>query len=294
MDTSQQILLCCDLDRTIIPNGYQPESAPARPAFRELAQHPDIYLAYVSGRDRKLVLDAIEEFFLPMPSYVIGDVGTTMYRVNNGNWRSFPDWSREIGRDWRGLEWEKLSELFVDVEQIRLQEPEKQSRYKLSFYTDRHADRRHLIKCVHRVLAQKGIRANVIWSVDEVDDAGLLDILPARASKLQAVQFLMRTEQFAENRTVFAGDSGNDLDVLTSGMQSILVKNAADEVRRQAVAELSVKHVTARLYLPKGNFSGMNGNYAAGVLEGLAHFFPETSDLIAAAVERSRHDLGDW
>jgi hypothetical protein len=31
------------------------------------------------------------------------------------------------------------------------------------------------------------------------------------------------------------------------------------------------------LYLAMGSFFDMNGNYAAGVLEGLAHFFPETA-----------------
>jgi hypothetical protein len=30
----------------------------------------------------------------------------------------------------------------------------------------------------------------------------------------------------------------------------------------------------------------MNGNYAAGVMEGLAHFIPETRALIAKAVEK--------
>jgi len=41
-----------------------------------------------------------------------------------------------------------------------------------------------------------------------------------------------------------------------------------------------------RLYLPKGNFWDMNGNYAAGVIEGLVHFRPETAELIANAVEK--------
>jgi len=30
------------------------------------------------------------------------------------------------------------------------------------------------------------------------------------------------------------------------------------------------------LYIAKGDFLDMNGNYAAGVLEGVAHFLPET------------------
>lgn len=76
---------------------------------------------------------------------------------------------------------------------------------------------------------------------------------------------------------VFAGDSGNDLDVLTSGMQSILVGNAAADVRRTATHRLTEIGRIDRLYLATGDFHGMNGNYAAGVLEGVAHFFPETA-----------------
>ena len=282
----QNILICSDLDRTIIPNGYQEESANARPVFRQLAEHPNIYLAYVSGRDKKLILDAIEEFYLPMPDYAIGDVGTTLYRVINGNWQLSEDWSDEIGQDWRGWGWAKLSESFGDMEEIRLQEPEKQQRYKVSFYTDQNVDYQQLLKKICTVLAKKGVRASIIWSVDETSAIGLLDIIPARANKLHAIQFLMQQERFSEDRMVFAGDSGNDLDVLTSGLQAILVKNAMDEVRKEALETLSGKHMTNRLYLPKGNFYGMNGNYAAGLIEGLVHFVPETRALIAKAGEK--------
>ena len=30
------------------------------------------------------------------------------------------------------------------------------------------------------------------------------------------------------------------------------------------------------LYLAHGGLAGMNGNYSAGILEGVAHFIPET------------------
>jgi sucrose-6-phosphatase len=50
------------------------------------------------------------------------------------------------------------------------------------------------------------------------------------------------------------------------------------------VNKMSDKDMLNRLYLPEGNFWGMNGNYAAGVMEGLVHFIPETRELIAAAV----------
>jgi sucrose-6F-phosphate phosphohydrolase len=279
------ILICSDLDRTLIPNGFQKESAHARPVFRQLAENANIYLAYVSGRDRKLMLDAIAEYYLPEPDYAIGDVGTTLYRIMNGNWQLSDAWSDEIGKDWKGLNLEELAEFFEDMDDMRLQEPEKQSPYKLSFYADQHVDQQRLIKHIRIVLEEKGVPANIIWSVDEISTKGLLDVVPARANKLHAIQFLMQQEQFFGERTVFAGDSGNDLDVLTSGLQAILVKNATENVRKEAIDSLSAKHITKRLYLPKGNFCGMNGNYSAGVLEGLVHFIPETEKLVANAVE---------
>ena len=290
----KNILICSDLDRTIIPNGYQEESANARPVFRRLAEHANIYLVYVSGRDKKLILDAIEEFYLPMPDFAIGDVGTTIYRVINGNWQLLENWSEEIGQDWKGLGREKLLEFFRDIEEIRLQKPEKLSQYKLSFYTDQNVDHRQLIKKISAALAKKSVRASIIWSVDEISGKGLLDIIPARANKLHAIRFLMKRERFPEDRMVFAGDSGNDMDVLTSGLQAILVKNATDAVRKEALEKLSGKHMLNRLYLPKGKFFGMNGNYAAGVLEGLAHFIPETVELIVEAAERSQCDFSNW
>jgi sucrose-6F-phosphate phosphohydrolase len=286
-----KILLCSDLDRTLIPNGYQEESADVRAVFRRLAEHANIYLAYVSGRDRKLILDAIEEFYLPVPDYAIGDVGTTLYRVLDGKWQLSDDWSDEIGKDWKGLNREELEEYFLDMEEIRPQEPEKQKLYKLSFYTNQNIDHQRLINDIRFILTQRQIRANIIWSVDQTGINGLLDIIPARANKLHAIQFLMQQEQFAEDRTVFAGDSGNDLDVLTSGLQAILVKNAMNEVRQEAVETLSGKNLLHRLYFPKGNFWGMNGNYAAGVMEGLVHFIPESGEVIAKAVKKIKSAL---
>jgi len=281
-----KILICSDLDRTIIPNGFQDESIQARPVLRQLAEHPHIYLAYVSGRDKKLIVDAIEEFYLPLPDYAIGDVGTSLYRVSEGGWQLSEDWRHEIAQDWQGTSWVELADLLEDFVDLRLQEPEKQSQYKLSFYTDPKVIHPQLMKNIQLVLAQQGIRARVIGSVDEISANGLVDILPLRADKLRAIEFLMQQEQFSADRTVFAGDSGNDLDVLSSGLQAILVKNASHEVRQEAIERLGRQRLKNCLYLPKGDFFGMNGNYAAGLLEGLVHYIPETGELIARTMAK--------
>jgi Sucrose-6F-phosphate phosphohydrolase len=92
---------------------------------------------------------------------------------------------------------------------------------------------------------------------------------------------MMERKGFSEQITVFAGDSGNDLPVLTSGMQAVLVRNATDEVRCEAVNAVRAKGCEHRLYLAHGGFLGMNGNYSAGVLEGAAHFLPQIRDWLS-------------
>jgi hydroxymethylpyrimidine pyrophosphatase-like HAD family hydrolase len=107
------ILLCSDLDRTLIPNGGEEESAQARPLFACLASHPQLRLAYVSGRDRQLVKAAITDFDLPEPDFVIGDVGTTPYHVDGNQWRLNQRWQGEIGRIWHGRSHDEITALLA-------------------------------------------------------------------------------------------------------------------------------------------------------------------------------------
>jgi len=86
----------------------------------------------------------------------------------------------------------------------------------------------------------------------------------------------MQQKGFTHDQTVFAGDSGNDMPALTSGLQAVLVKNARDKVRDEAVQQVQVAGHDGCLYLAQGGLLGMNGNYSAGVLEGLVHFLPHT------------------
>lgn len=270
------ILLCSDLDRTLLPNGPQPESPQVRTLLRRVAERPDVKLAYVSGRHRELLHEAIDSYQLPEPDYAITDVGTRIYEINGDRWQVWDAWEDEIGPDWGGQRHDELAALLSDLSPLTLQETEKQNTFKLSYYVALDMDRVALLEAISHRLEQAGIHANLIWSVDELEHVGLLDILPASANKLHAIRFLIDTLHIPASRTLFAGDSGNDLAVLTSGMQSVLVANAAQDVRDAALQAVRDNGQPDKLYLAKGSFLGMNGNYAAGVLEGLAHFFPET------------------
>jgi len=277
MSEGLHILLCSDLDRTLLPNGAQPESPLARPLLRRLEQCSNVTLAYVSGRHKALQQEAIQEYQIPVPDYVIGDVGTSLYSISNNQWQLSEAWQQEIAPDWHGKTQTELATLFEDLPELTLQEPEKQNLFKLSYYTPMDIDQQPLLEAMQTRLRTQNVNASLIWSIDEAKHCGLLDVLPKDATKSHAIYFLMKQLGMTETNTIFAGDSGNDLTALTSGLKAILVRNASEAVRAEVQQRVNEAGYPDRLYQAKGGFMGMNGNYAAGVLEGLVHFFPETA-----------------
>ncbi len=272
---NETLLICTDLDRTLLPNGHQLESADARQSFGKLVALPQIKLAYVSGRHQSLVIDAINQYELPKPDFVIADVGTTIYNVENDQWNLWPQWHNDIKKDWQNHEYSTLHNLLSDRSELRLQEIEKQGVLKLSYYVDLNVNKDRLIASIYQRLQEHSIEASVIWSIDEPENVGLLDILPASATKYHAIECLMKHHGFCEDTVLFAGDSGNDLPVLVSPLNSILVANASEEIKLEAAKEASRNKTEKQLYIAQGGYLGMNGNYSAGIIEGVVHFKPQ-------------------
>lgn len=271
------LLICTDLDRTLIPNGPQSESPEAREHFAMLAGHPEVKVAFVTGRHRALVNRAINNYRLPRPDFVIGDVGTTVYQLGpDGDWVRQATWEREIAQDWGGRTRADIRSLLIDLPAIRPQEITKQNDYKLSYYVPLHSDRDRLSARIEDRLRTHGVNARLIWSVDEPAGVGLLDVVPARASKYHAIEALIATYGFSRGDTVFCGDSGNDIEVLASPIPAVLVANCQPQVRELAMRLAQERGYADLLYVARGGFQGMNGNYGAGMLEGIAHYHPHS------------------
>lgn len=271
----KKLLLCTDLDRTLIPNGPQPESKSAREIFNKFTSHDEVTLVYVTGRDKSLIQQAIKNYKLPVPDFVIADVGSTIYQVVNDDWIHLDNWDSEISSDWDSKSNNDLQELLHHFSDIRAQEYFKQNKYKLSYYVPLHMNHVALLDEINFCLKKEGVKASLIWSVDVAASIGLLDILPANANKKHAIEFLMNQFDFNLNQTIFAGDSGNDIAVIESPINSILVANAENDIIKMAIEHAKVNDETNSLYLAKGDFLGLNGNYSAGVLEGVVHYMPD-------------------
>ncbi|MBT8122200.1 MAG: HAD-IIB family hydrolase [Gammaproteobacteria bacterium] len=281
---TQNLLICTDLDRTLIPNGPQPESDNARKYFLALCQRPEVTLVFVTGRHRMLIEQAVVDYCLPVPDYAIANVGTTIYRVGHEHlWQRQTGWDDEIAVDWGNQTHSDIKSILSDVPSLQLQENNKQDTHKLSYYVPLNSDRETLSSIITGRLAEHRVNARLIWSDDEPAGIGLLDVTPHRSSKYHAIKALMRVLDMYETQIVFAGDSGNDLEVIVSDIPSVLVANSQPQIREQSTRRAAESGHSDQLYLAKGGFMGMNGNYAAGILEGIAHYHPETIEWMGLA-----------
>lgn len=275
-----RLLVCTDMDRTVIPNGAQPEDPQAHRSFKAFCANEAVTLVYVTGRHQALVKEAITEYGLPEPDFVITDVGTKIYNVTGHDWQVLESWEAEIDKDWHGKDHTQIKKLLSAISELKLQEPEKQNTHKLSYYLPLHMDHKLVMDRMDDLLNAEGIDASLIWSVDEPENIGLLDVLPRNATKVHAIEFLRDLLGYQLEEMVFAGDSGNDLPVLTSRIHSVLVANASNDVKETAQHIVAHNGYANALYLADQDVLGMNGNYSAGILQGIWHFAPAFRNLI--------------
>jgi hypothetical protein len=111
----------------------------------------------------------------------------------------------------------------------------------------------------------------MVYSHDSQTGTGLLDFLPAAATKQTALEFIAAEMGADKQDVVFCGDSGNDIFPLTAGFSGVLVRNADDQLV-SGVREAMAANPTIRVYFAKGGFKGLNGYYTSGVIEGAYHY----------------------
>jgi len=270
-------LICTDLDRTLIPNGRQEEAPQARARFADIFKRPDVQLAYVSGRNLELVEGGIAQFNLGKPHAVIADVGASIYHSTPSGWLQDRHWQNAIAVNWRGKSWPMLAGLLQGVKGIWLQDEQinQTCPFKLSYFTEPGLNAENLQREIESLLLQHNFESRAIWSFDENKNLGLLDVLPITASKLHAIEYLLRYSNIPAENCLFCGDSGNDLEALTSEIASVLVANASPETRRLAIQNSRRLNNKDKLFLAQFRSNSDNGNYAGGILQGIQHFFPE-------------------
>ncbi len=259
-------LLASDMDGTVIPLDDKEERAEEIQHFNTLIeQHSGVALAYVTGRHLELGLAGVEQYSLPLPHIFVCDVGTTIYLRENGRWNQDQEYKKDLSRAWGGRTGKDIAVFLAEDSILTAQEEEKQKEFKQSYYVSLSIDHKTIVSTIENLLAEKGVKANVIYSVDTKKHVGLVDVLPSVAAKDYALSYLWKRLELDMERIVYAGDSGNDLLAFVSGFNAIVVNNTAAAVKKEVRCQARDKGIEHRIFFA-------DQKYVKGVIEGCYHF----------------------
>ena len=262
-------ILATDLDRTLLPNGSWESDSDAIGLFNELTAQEDVLVVYVTGRNLTLTENAIKEFGVRFPNVLCGDVGSSIRKYDNGEWTFDEGWVARVKQASPRWDADAIRAAVAQVDGMREQEAEHLNQFKQSYYVE-HERNDEVLREVDELVKNKFDEV-IVYSFDSQDGKGLLDFLPASATKQTALEYVADEFGVAKADVVFCGDSGNDIFPLTAGFCGVLVKNADDQLVEN-VKQAMRENTDLKIYFAKGCFKGLNGYYTSGVIEGAYHY----------------------
>ncbi len=258
-------ILATDLDGTLIPLDNTDDAY--REALEEitiLASLPDVCLVFATGRSYLSSLSAIAEESLPIPHFLICDVGTAIHTYENGRFYQSSAYTKVMEHLMDSVLNQRIQEELSILDFLTLQPQAHQTPFKISYYTEsEHVDT--FAEQASALLMRNDLPHSLIHCIDPYEDFGMIDILPTGVSKCYALKWLLQSLKISERAVVYAGDSGNDFEVLTSGLNSIVVNNASQALKDRIRLTANNRSILGNIYFAE---------YPAtlGVREGLEHF----------------------
>lgn len=211
-----------------------------------------IGLIFVTGRDPGFIKELCADG-IPWPEYVVGDVGTTIAKVENCELHPIEALESEISKLWADSG-ERVRERLSDHPGLTLQPTD--FRYRVSYDMNPDAFTRDSIGAVEEMGLDWILSANRFF-----------DVLPKGISKGPSLKRLVAHLGIAPNTVLAAGDTLNDLSMLECGLPAVAV-GGSETALVERVEPL--RHV----YIAKGIG-------AAGILEAVRaldlHDTPESS-----------------
>jgi hypothetical protein len=262
-------ILATDLDRTLLPNGSWPPDPGAIDLFNELTERHGVFVVYVTGRNLDLAENAIKEYGIRYPHMLIGDVGTSIRKYEQGTWTTHGGWEAHVRKTSPRWDAQAVRAAIRSVDGISEQESEHCSAFKQSYYVD-HTRHETVLDRIDELVKGRFDEV-IVYSFDSQSGQGLLDFLPHSATKQTALEYVADEHGVDKAAVVFCGDSGNDIFPLTAGFSGVLVRNA-DEQLVKNVKQAMDTNPALRVYFATGGFKDLSGFYTSGVIEGAYHY----------------------
>jgi HAD superfamily hydrolase (TIGR01484 family) len=234
------MLLATDLDGTFL--GGSPEDKVQ--LYSWLKQQTDVSLVFVTGRGLANVKPLLDDPQMPVPDYIICDVGATVVKGNG--LEPVQPLQEATEQKWPGQALVRAQ--LEQVAGLRYQEVPQERR--CSFYYDLTTS----IDVAAAIAAELGC--------DVLQSAGkYLDILPAGVNKGSTLLRLLNLIGYPAEEVLVAGDTMNDRSLYDIGFKGVVV----------GLAEAALLQYT----LPFTHVLQSDKPGAAGIMEGISWFSAE-------------------
>ena len=235
-------LIVSDIDYTLVGN----DSSLFQ--FNELVKKLSTKIGFgiATGRVIDSAVEILKEKNISFPDVLITSVGSEIYYHYKGQLIYSKGWDAHISNQWQR---DRIIALLSRFDFLKYQECANQRKFKISYYT--HNNKKNIQK-VRDLLVKNKIKCNSIFSHGQ-----FLDILPYRASKGRAIRYLAYRWNIPFEKILVAGDSGNDIEMLSGDLLGVVVSNYSPELENLKGSR--------RIY-----FS--NKKFAAGIIDGINHY----------------------
>lgn len=231
------MLLATDLDGTFLAG--DPEDRLS--LYQTIAAHPEIKLAYVTGRSLEAVLPLLADPTLPQPDYIIADVGATL--VHGDSLQPIQPLQSVVDARWPGE-----SQVASAIEPFGLERQDVPQARRCSYF------------CTPEQAANPALReiadelgCDLLYSAELY-----LDFLPKGVNKGSSLQALADWLELDHDQVLAAGDTLNDLSMLSASFHGVCVGQS-----ESALLEATANH-SRTLHA--------NRPGCGGILEAFAHF----------------------
>jgi len=231
------MLLATDLDGTFLAG--DPEDRLS--LYQTIAAHPEIRLAYVTGRSLEAVLPLLADPTLPHPDYIIADVGGSL--VHGDTLQPIQPLQSRIDALWPGE-----SQVASALEGLALERQDVPQTRRCSYF------------CTPEEAADPALHdAAQALGCDLLYSAGrYLDFLPQGVNKGSSLKALADWLELDDDQVLAAGDTLNDLSMLSSGFNGVCVGESEGALLEATRAHSRTLHA--------------NRPGCGGILEAFVHF----------------------
>jgi len=199
-----------------------------------------------TGRRIDSALALMKKQGIPAPDVLISSLGT---RIHYGQSLTEDDyWANHIDHDWNP---QQVRRALAEIAGLKPQGKNEQTPFKLSYFYD--PQKAPPVEELVKLIRQQELTANVISSFGQ-----FLDIVPARASKGQALRYVAQRLDIPLEHILAVGGSGADEDMMRGNTLAVVVANRHHEELSQLIDQ-------ERIY-----FAAQP--HALGILEAIEHY----------------------